>query len=786
MGRTDRAGVTTGDTPTIMISRPSQITDAHLRRRAIAYLRQSSDEQVRDNIGSTAIQRDLPKQLQDWGWAPHLITVIDSDLGASGSRPGQRAGFADVLAQVATSTVSMVAVSDISRLGRNLEDISDFQARAKRHDTLLAHGNQIVDFQDPNSAFVGLVQALNAGRENGARVDFSRRARRKKAEAGFATTTPPVGYVAIGSGGWDKHSDPRVRDIIQLEWDKFRELGTVGRVVRFFRDRDILVPRRSIKDRVQWIPASRSLLNRTFRNPAYKGTYVYGVSTARRGLRETRPSPAPVYIDNHHPAYISPALWESIQSQLTANRRTNIPPLGRGEALVQGLLRCAVHGRAFYVSYNVRSGGRRRLAMYSCQPFMNEARSSGCMHVHASRVDGRVEEEILHRLTPPSKETIQKAVREAFREHDARRRAREDDLRHAEQAVAEAERAWEHVPETHPLLKQRAADRLEAALRAQSDVREKHRRHPLEPPTALTQSEIDELNELLADLPTLWRHPQVEPAQRKQIARMLIARIDVTPVAEALKLDIVWSDGDGTTLEIPRVHHADALIRKLQEDGYSARDITTELNARGIVQSAGRLPDKPLNLKAVQTCLLRLGIRKAHLRAYALICERAAQGIRYRAIADELNRKGLRHRNGDWTWKRVNGIVGYIRRGGVPGLTLPKPSRLIDQVLDLHDQGLFPLEIAARLHADGRCRASSLDVTANSVSAALRSAGVKSQGALHAEKVEAFLSTYGTAGPANMLASRLNELGLRTVQGRRWTTKAVAKALASLGLTSPC
>jgi hypothetical protein len=615
-------------------------------------------------------------------------------------------------------------------------------------------------------------------------VDFSRRARRKKAEAGFATTTPPVGYVAIGSGEWDKHPDPRVRDIIQLEWDKFGELGTAGRVVRFFRDRDILVPRRSLKDRVQWIPASRSLLNRMFRNPAYKGTYVYGVSTARRGVKETRLSPTPVYIDNHHPAYVPPAQWEAIQGQLTDNRWTNIAPLGRGEALVQGLLRCAVHGRAFYVRYNVRSRGRQRLAMYSCQPFMNEARGGGCINLHASRVDGRVEDEILRRLTPPSQETVQTAVREALREHDALRRAREDELRRAEQAVAEAERAWEQVPESHPLLKQRAADRLEAALQAQSDLREQHRRHPLELPASLTQAEIEELNELLADLPTLWRHPQVQPAQRKQIARMLIARIEVTSVAEALKLDIVWTDGGGTTLEIPRVHHADALIRKLDEDGYSARDIIAELSARGVVQSAGRLPDKPMSLKAVQKCMLRLGLRKPHLRAYALICERASQGTRYRAIADELNRKGLRHRNGDWTWKRVNGIVGYVRRGGVPGLTLPKPSRLIDQVLDLHDQGLFPLEIAARLHADGTCRASSLDVTANSVSAALRSAGVKSQGALHAEQVGPVLRTHGSAEPADMLACRLNELGLKTVQGRRWTTRAVARALAGLGLNS--
>jgi DNA invertase Pin-like site-specific DNA recombinase len=112
------------------MSRPSQITESHVRRRVILYLRQSSEEQVRNNIGSTALQRDLKNQLEEWGWSPDLITVIDSDLGASGSRPGQRAGFADLLAQIESGAVGMVAVTDISRLGRNLQDISDFAAQA--------------------------------------------------------------------------------------------------------------------------------------------------------------------------------------------------------------------------------------------------------------------------------------------------------------------------------------------------------------------------------------------------------------------------------------------------------------------------------------------------------------------------------------------------------------------------------------------------------------------------------------------------------------------------------
>jgi hypothetical protein len=50
--------------------RPPQIAEAHLRRKGVVYIRQSSMEQVRENVGSTALQRDLPQILLAWGWRP--------------------------------------------------------------------------------------------------------------------------------------------------------------------------------------------------------------------------------------------------------------------------------------------------------------------------------------------------------------------------------------------------------------------------------------------------------------------------------------------------------------------------------------------------------------------------------------------------------------------------------------------------------------------------------------------------------------------------------------------
>lgn len=55
-----------------MTARPPEIQERHLRRKALAYIRQSSGTQVLENVGSTAIQRDLAT-LHEWGWPVDAI-----------------------------------------------------------------------------------------------------------------------------------------------------------------------------------------------------------------------------------------------------------------------------------------------------------------------------------------------------------------------------------------------------------------------------------------------------------------------------------------------------------------------------------------------------------------------------------------------------------------------------------------------------------------------------------------------------------------------------------------
>src|SRR5437762_1542978 len=113
------------------------ITAQHFQRFAIVYVRQSSTDQVRTNVGSTAAQRDLFKVALQLGWPESRVRVIDSDLGRSGTSTSGRTGYLELCALMDRDEVGIVLVQDLSRLGRKRSDIALFQELAEERDVLI-------------------------------------------------------------------------------------------------------------------------------------------------------------------------------------------------------------------------------------------------------------------------------------------------------------------------------------------------------------------------------------------------------------------------------------------------------------------------------------------------------------------------------------------------------------------------------------------------------------------------------------------------------------------------
>jgi len=100
----------------------AKITPAQRQRLALVYVRQSSPTQLERNRESTARQYQLVARALELGWPQGQVHVIDEDLGLSASGVAERAGFAQLIAEVALGRVGIVLGLEVSRLARNNAD----------------------------------------------------------------------------------------------------------------------------------------------------------------------------------------------------------------------------------------------------------------------------------------------------------------------------------------------------------------------------------------------------------------------------------------------------------------------------------------------------------------------------------------------------------------------------------------------------------------------------------------------------------------------------------------
>ena len=96
------------------------LPEALLKRKAIVYVRQSTQTQVQTNLESRRRQYDLVEVACRHGFAS--VEVIDDDLGRSASGSMARPGFDRVVATVCAGEVGAVLCLDASRLARNGRD----------------------------------------------------------------------------------------------------------------------------------------------------------------------------------------------------------------------------------------------------------------------------------------------------------------------------------------------------------------------------------------------------------------------------------------------------------------------------------------------------------------------------------------------------------------------------------------------------------------------------------------------------------------------------------------
>src|SRR6202163_4029149 len=191
-----------------------KIKPEHLARKAIVYLRQSSDKQVRENKESQRLQYDVAGGMGGLGGGG--VEIIGSDLGSSAAiGSARREGFERVLSSVALGEVGIVASREVSRLSRTDKDWCRLLEVCQIFGTLIADEQQVYDLNNLDDQLVlGIKGTLSVVELKVIRQRMLA-GQEAKARRGELFKRLPIGYARDPVGKIMFHPDRRVCEAIQ-------------------------------------------------------------------------------------------------------------------------------------------------------------------------------------------------------------------------------------------------------------------------------------------------------------------------------------------------------------------------------------------------------------------------------------------------------------------------------------------------------------------------------------------------------------------------------------------
>ena len=537
-------------------------------RRAIVYLRQSSERQVRHNQESQRLQYAMVDRARDLGWSQ--VEVIDTDLGSSAAMgSGPREGFQRLLAAVALGDVGIILSREVSRLSRTDKDWCHLLEICQLFDTLLADTERVYDLNSMDDQLVlGIKGTLSVVELKTLHLRLFQ-GMEEKARRGELFRLLPPGYVRDALGKVVKDPDERIREAIASVFRKFRELWSIRQTYRWFHEHGIELPVNQVRDgkhQIIFKLPTHSFVSQVLRNPFYAGAYVYGRRPweivliegrpVRRQGRELPPEEARVFIQDHHEGYID---WETYQenrrmigrNSLSGGTDESVGAVRSGQGLLAGLLRCGRCGRKLHVRYWGKGGTAAR---YLCVGDF-DAGGRYCLGFGGSTVDRRFGEELLRVISPLGLEASLRAIDELSSTRDEQAKALS---RQFQQLEYEAERAGVQYHEVDPHNRLVAAE-LERRWNVKLEELEALGTRLLELQEA-TQPLADTDRRRILDLgehfDDVWQSESCPMDLKKKIARTVIEEVlvDLDEDTDTLCFTIHWKGGTHTqfTMDKPR------------------------------------------------------------------------------------------------------------------------------------------------------------------------------------------------------------------------------------------
>ncbi len=604
------------------MSEHGKVTEAHLRRRAVVYVRQSTLGQVERNVESAARQYALRERAIELGWPAESVVVVDEDTGRSGSSTEGRFGFKELVAEVGLGHVGLVLALEVSRFARSSADWHQLLDLCALTCTLIADADGVYSPADFNDRLLlGLKGTMSEAELHliRARLDGGLRNKAKRGELRLAL---PVGLDRDEDGLIVLCPDEQVRHAIERVFTLWRRLGSARQVVMELAGEEQLLPRRTVgQRRIRWARASYGAVHKFLTNPAYAGAFVFGRKRREKRMGEdgrirVRDVEVPmaewsVCLPGHHPGYASWDEYLATRERLRANMTCQGQGSGvarEGHALLQGLVRCGCCGRRMQIAYAGKGGRSHRYACVRGRDL--HATGKACQSLGGKRLERAVVACFLDAVTPAGVEATAGAIHELEQQHEQRLAGQRLALERAEFEAERAERQYDACEPENRLVARTLEGKLEQALAAAEHERVKLATLERSRPAPLTDQERQALTRLARDLPRLWDAKSTSDRDRKELLRTLINEIVLTVHTSERRaaLEICWEGGARTELQVPlganvferRRTSEDTieLIRRLAAH-YPDRQIAQTLSRQGRLTASG-LPFTQARVQSVR------------------------------------------------------------------------------------------------------------------------------------------------------------------------------------------
>ena len=592
-----------------MMSDERKVTDSHLRRRAVVYVRQSTALQVAGNVESAARQYALRERAVALGWPLAAVSVVDEDTGRSGVSTDGRLGFKELVAEVGLGNVGLVLALETSRLARSSADWHRLLELCALTGTLIADQDGIyAPGQFNDRLLLGLKGTMSEAELHliRARLDGGLR---NKAARGELRLHLPVGFDRDEEDRIVLSADEQVRAAIAHVFVLWRRLSSARQVLGELAAEGRELPRRSVgQRRVRWERASYPMVHDFLTNPTYAGAFTFGRTREQKhldagGQVRVRRIVLPleqwtVCLPDHHPGYVGWDEYLATRERLHANMRPRGEGGGaarEGHGLLQGLLRCGRCGRRMQVAYSGTNGNSTR---YWCvRARDHHGADAPCQALGGQRLDRAVATAFLEAVTPAGVRASAGAIAELEAQHEERLSQQRLAVERAEYEAGRAKRQYQACEPENRLVARTVEHTYEGALIGVE--REQRKLALLEHarPEAITDQERVALARLARDLPRLWEALTTSHRDRKELLRTVVSDVVVTvkrPEGHA-DVEILWEGGARTQLRMPigrgtlRSRTSEdtiALVRRLAEHHHD-REIAGTLNKQGRLTGTG-------------------------------------------------------------------------------------------------------------------------------------------------------------------------------------------------------